>query len=256
MVRWAGPRDISRHSNPGRSVVFNAGMLPRPRSTVTTGALLAALVSLALAAPASARIIEIGDVAPAIQSTCPDTPCVAMSRTTGYQAQVVKRKRSFLVPADGRIVAWTIGLGDPNADQMGFFDQRFGEASASLTIMRRNKFRRKRLIHRVVGRSPVQRLTPYFGQKVQFPLATSIPVKKGFVVALTVPTWAPALTALSDDGSLWRASRAEGRCRNTSRQTAQTDIGDRVKYGCKYPARLNYSATLITSPTPSADRGA
>jgi hypothetical protein len=235
--------------------VFNAGMLPRSRSIVVAGAVVALLGSLALAGSASARIIEIGDVEPAIESTCPGTPCVAVSRTTGYQAQVVKRKRSFLVPADGRIVAWTIGLGDPNPDQMGYFDQRFGEASASLTIMRRNKFRRKRLIHRVVGRSPVQRLTPYFGQSVQFPLATSLPVKKGFVVALTVPTWAPALTALTSDGSLWRASRAEGRCKNTSTQTAQTDIGDRVKYGCKYPARLNYSATLITSPTPTADPG-
>ena len=109
------------------------------------------LPSLVLAAPASARIIEIGAVEPAIESTCPGTPCVAVSRTTGYQAQVVSRKRSFLVPADGRIVAWTIGLGDPNSDQMGYFDQRFGEASASLTVMRRNKFRSKRLIHRVVG---------------------------------------------------------------------------------------------------------
>lgn len=227
----------------------------RPRSIAVTGALAALAASLAvlvLAAPASARIIEIGAVEPAIASTCPGTPCVALSRTTGYQAQVVKRKRSFLVPADGRIVAWSIGLGAPNADQLAYFDSRFGAASASLTVMRRNKFRKKRLIHRVVARSPVQSLTPYFGQKVQFPLATSLPVKKGFVVALTVPTWAPALTALTSDGSLWRASRAENRCRNTSRQTAQTDVGDRVKYGCKYPARLNYSATLITSPTPTA----
>ena len=183
MARWAGPRDFSPHSNPGRSVVFNAGMLPRSRSIVIAGAAAAVLASLALAGPASARIIEIGNVQPAIESTCPGTPCVAVSRTTGYQAQVVNRKRSFLVPADGRIVAWTIGLGDPNADQMGYFDQRFGDASASLTVLRRNQFRRKRLIHRVVGRSPVQRLAPYFGQKVQFPLATSIPVKKGFVVA-------------------------------------------------------------------------
>jgi hypothetical protein len=235
--------------------VFNAGMPHRPRSTAVAGAFAALVALLVLAAPASARIIEIGAVEPAIESTCPGAPCVAVSRTTGYQAQVVKRKRSFLVPADGRIVAWTIGLGAPNADQLAYFDSRFGAASASLTVMRRNKFRKKRLIHRVVGRSPVQSLAPYFGQKVQFPLATSIPVRKGFVVALTVPTWAPALTALTSDGSLWRASRAEGSCRNTSRQTAQRDIGDRVKYGCKYPARLNYSATLITSPTPTAGPG-
>jgi hypothetical protein len=230
--------------------VFNAGMLPRSRLIVLAGALT--LVALVGAAPASARIIEIGAASSAVTSTCPATPCVAVSRTTGYQAQVVNRKRSYLVPADGRIVAWTIGLGSPTADQTAFFDSRVGEASASLTILRRNKFKRKRLIHRVVGSTPVQPLARYFGQRVQFPLATSLRVRKGFVVALTVPTWAPALSQVTTDGSLWRASRAENRCRSVTRQTAQTDIGDRVRYECKYPERLNYSATLITSPTPNA----
>jgi hypothetical protein len=222
----------------------------RSRSIFIAGALLAALVC---AAPASARIVEVGAAGPAVESTCPGSPCVAVSRTTGYQAQVVRRKYSYVVPADGRIVAWTIGLGDPDARQIDFFEANFGRASAGLTIMRRNKFRGKRLIHRVVGQSPIQQLAPYFGQEVQFPLATSLPVKKGFVVALTVPTWAPALTGLLSDGSLWRASRSERRCGDTDRQTAQTDVGDRVLYGCKYPARLNYSATLITTPTPNDD---
>ncbi len=62
----------------------------------------------------------------------------------------------------------------------------------------------------------------YFGQTVQFPLGRSLTVKKGYVVALTVPTWAPALTQLLDDGSSWRASRAKDKCNDTDTQTAQT----------------------------------
>jgi len=70
------------------------------------------------------------------------------------------------------------------------------------------------------------------------------------VVALTVPTWAPALTKLLDDGSSWRASRAKGKCGKTSLQTAQTQMGQRTQYRCLYRARLTYSATLITNPVP------
>jgi hypothetical protein len=223
--------------------VFNAGMLVRPRIIVAAGAVLAALVC---AAPASARIVEVGGT-PEATPSCPSTPCFAVSRTTGYQAKVVSSRGTYIVPADGRIVAWTIGLGNPDTRQISFFDSRFGEASAGLSILRRGK----RLYHRVMGQSPLEDLQPYFGQKVQFPLAASIPVKKGYVVALTVPTWAPALTQVLNDGSSWRASRAKGKCDKTGTQTAQTRMQQRTQYRCLYRARLTYSATLITNPKPN-----
>jgi hypothetical protein len=219
--------------------VFNAGMLLRPR-TIAVGAVLAAL---AFAAPASARVVEIGGT-PEATPTCPSSPCLAVSRTTGYQAKVVNSRSTYIVPADGRIVGWTVGLGNPDQRQIDFFTSNFGEASAGLTILRRGK----RLYHRVMGQTPVEKLAPYFGQKVQFPLTTSIAVKKGYVVALTVPTWAPALTQLLNDGSSWRASRAKGKCDATERQTAQTRMQQRTQYRCLYRARLTYSATLITTP--------
>jgi hypothetical protein len=217
-------------------------MLPRPR-TIVLGAVLAVL---ACAAPASARVVEIGG-APQATPTCPSSPCLAVSRTTGYQAKVVNSRSTYIVPADGRIVGWTIGLGNPDKRQVDYFTSNFGEASAGLTILRRGK----RLYHRVMGQTPVVKLAPYFGQKVQFPLTTSIAVKKGYVVALTVPTWAPALTQLLNDGSAWRASRAKDRCDETDRQTAQTRMQQRTQYRCLYRARLTYSATLITSPKPN-----
>jgi hypothetical protein len=216
----------------------------RPRLIAAAGTLLAAL---ALAAPASARIIEIGATGAQATPTCPSTPCFAVSRTTGYQAKVVDSRAAYVVPRNGKIVAWTISLGAPDERQIEFFDGSFGEASAGLTILRRGE----RLFHRVIGQTPVMDLQSYFGQTVQFPLDRSISVKRGQVVALTVPTWAPALTQSVDDGSSWRASRAKGKCADTDSQTAQTRMGDRTQYRCLYKARLTYSATLITDPRPN-----
>jgi hypothetical protein len=220
----------------------------RLRLIAAAGALLGALV---LAAPASARIIEVGATATEATPTCPSSPCLAVSRTTGYQAKVVDSRAAYVVPRNGKIVAWTISLGSPDERQVEFFEDNYGEASAGLTILRRGK----RLFHRVVGQTPVVELQPYFGQTVQFPLDRSISVKRGQVVALTVPTWAPALTQLVDDGSSWRASRAKNKCNDTDSQTAQTRDGERTQYRCLYKARLTYSATLITEPRPNKPAG-
>ena len=215
-----------------------------PRLIVAAGTLL---VALACAAPASARIIEIGAAGVEATPTCPSSPCFAVSRTTGYQAKVVDSRSAYVVPRNGKIVAWTIKLGAPDERQVEFFDGNFGEASAGLTILRRGT----RLYHRVVAQTPVMKLQSYFGQSVQFPLDRSLTVKRGQVVALTVPSWAPALTQSVDDGSSWRASRPKGKCDDTDSQTAQTDTGDRTQYRCLYRARLTYSATLITDPRPN-----
>jgi hypothetical protein len=217
--------------------------------TIAAGALLAALV---YAVPASARIIEVGTVPQEATPTCPSSPCLALSRTTGYQTKAVDSRSAYVVPAAGKIVAWTIGLGAPNRRQIRFFDDNYGEASAQLTVLKRGK----RLFGRVIAQSPLQQLQPYFGQKVQFPLDRALAVEKGQIIALTVPTWAPALTQLLDDGSSWRASRPRNRCNDTETQTAQTDLKDLTQYRCLYRARLTYSATLITKPRPNRPRDA
>ena len=103
----------------------------------------------------------------------------------------------------------------------------------------------------MLARSPLQTLTPFFGQTVQFPLETSLPVAKGNLVALTVPTWAPALAVGLGANTAWRAARPKGSCDETQTQTAQTAIGQLAQYWCLYrTARLTYSATLIPTPTP------
>ena len=88
---------------------------------------------------------------------------------------------------------------------------------------------------------------------MQFPLAKSIPVKKGWIVALTVPTWAPALAVGLGADTSWRASRGKGTCEDTSTNTVQTQPNQLAQYYCLYKtARLAYSATLVTAPTPAA----
>jgi hypothetical protein len=224
--------------------VFNAGMPHRPSVIAAAGAVLGLL---ACAAPASARIIEVGTAPTEAAPTCPSSPCLAVSRTTGYQTKVVDDRNTFIVPRAGKIVAWTIALGNPDQRQTQFFDDNYGGASAQLTVLRRGK----RLFSRVITQTPVEELQPYFGQKVQFPLQRALNVKKGYMLALTVPTWAPALTQLLSDGSSWRASRAKDGCDDTETQTAQLGLGDLTQYRCLYRARLTYSATLITNPRPN-----
>ena len=211
---------------------------------------LAACVAFACAAAptaASAKIVEVGQAPTEAVPTCPASPCLAVSRTTGYQAKVVDNRAHYVIPADGRIVAFSIRLGAPNKRQIKFFEDNFGKASAGLAIIRRGE----RLFGRVAGASPVYQLSDYFGQTVQFPLDRSIKVEKGNIIGLTVPTWAPALSTLTEDGSSWRASRGLKACDDTDRQTAQTTIGALTQYRCLYRARLTYTATLITEPTPN-----
>src|ERR1700712_5962701 len=98
-------------------------------------AVAACAAALTASGPASAKIVEIGrtDAAPA----CPTSPCLAVSRTTGYQIKVADERSAFVVPEDGKIVAWTIALGKPTTDQISFFDKGLGgPASARLTVLR------------------------------------------------------------------------------------------------------------------------
>jgi hypothetical protein len=212
----------------------------------------AAGAALAFPAFASAEIIEVGKLDPPATPSCPAKPCLAVSRTTGYQAKVGATRGLMTIPQDGNLVAWTISLGKPGAKQTGFFNDKLGgEAQAQITVLNP----RRKLRSRAVGQGDPQKLAPFFGTTVQFPLAKSIPVKKGWVVALTVPTWAPALAVGLGADTSWRASRGKGTCEDTSTLTTQTLPNQLAQYFCLYKtARLAYSATLVTAPVPAAQQ--
>ena len=206
---------------------------------------LAIAAVLAAAPAAQARVVEVGSTG--ADPSCPraDHSCLAVARTTGYQVRVGARRGRFTVPADGRIVAWSIRLGQPTRRQIAFLNRReHGAAAAQLSVLRLGK----RQFARVVAQTPLVKLAPYFGQTVQFPLDRTLRVRKGYVIALTAPTWAPALEIIRHDRSTWRASRPAKRCNDTVTQTAQTHLRDLTRYRCQYNARLAYSATLVTLP--------
>jgi hypothetical protein len=212
---------------------------------------LAAAAALALPAAAPAKIGEMGQLADGVRGTCP-TNCQAVSRTTGYQAKVGPLRTLYQAPADGRIVAWTIALGKPGPKQTAFFTERLGgESQAAIVVLAT----RKKLVRRVVAKSPLQTLTDYFGQVVQFPLERSLPIKKGQYVGLSVPSWAPALQIGLGADTSWRASRAKDTCGDTSTQSALVGARTAVSFACLFKtARLTYSATFITNPTKEASR--
>jgi hypothetical protein len=220
--------------------------MTRHRALLSAAA-LAAAAALALPAAASAKITELGQLADGVRGACPDS-CQAVSRTTGYQAKVGPDRTLYRAPADGRIVAWTIALGKPGPKQTAFFTERLGgESQAAVVVLDP----RKRLLRRVVAKSPLEKLTDYFGETVQFPLARTLRIRKGQYVGLTVPSWAPALQIGLGTDTSWRASRAKDNCGDTSTQSALVGSRRERQFSCLFKtARLTYSATFIPTPKP------
>ena len=211
---------------------------------------LALLVSFAAgseAAKVTKTTVILGQTATEPDPSCPDLPCQAVGSVTGFQVDNGQTKLPFTVPHDGTIRAWTLTLAQPTNSQRSFFNGFFGTPpEARLSILRR-----------VPGTDPprynlrrqgsIKVLSPYLGQTVKF--GANLEVEKGDIVALTVPTWAPAFAQDLAADNVWRASRAPGACKNATdiRQgEPQQKVGTRATYGCKYTtARLLYTATLV-----------
>jgi hypothetical protein len=213
---------------------------------------LLAGVGLALALPSGslATLAEVGVIpatTPPTAPSCPGSPCLALTRTTGFQVKVGSTRSLVTVPKEGSVVAWTVTLGKPNATQIKFFNaNEGGAASAAIAVLRPQH--KPNLSYKLIAQSPVVPLEKYFGKTAQFPLASSIQAKKGDIIALAVPTWAPVLALGFSNETSWRASRPRNSCSSTSTLSVQS-VGATVQYYCLYrQARLTYSATLVSTP--------
>lgn len=200
----------------------------------------------AAASPASAKLYELGSTPDSVTAACPDN-CFVVTRTTALQVSSGTLKYPTTVPRDGRIVAFTLQLGSLSDKQIKFFDTTYGGTSRVMLTVLRGKPKR---FFDVVATTGTFKIQPFFGTTVQFPLKTTLAVKKGDVIALTVPTWAPVLAVNLPQENGWRASRATG-CSDFTTQTAQMVLGNEAQYKCLYrTARVTYTATLITTPVP------
>jgi hypothetical protein len=224
--------------------------MPEMKRTLVTIVTISFAALLGPAA-ASAKLSEIGNPTVQGKPSCPTNPCLAVSRTTGFQVQGGRVKNPYLVPRRGAIVAFTVALGKPSTRQITFFNTNLGgPASARITVLR--AFARRGNNFRFVVRSQgeVVNLQPYFGQTAQFALSRSIGAYKGDLIALTVPTWAPVLALGLDNATTWRASRPKPCADNEAfQQFAQQRVAQMAQYACEYKtARMTYSATLISTP--------
>jgi hypothetical protein len=239
------------------------------RFSLATAAFLTTIFALAPAA-ASAQIVELGQTAtPIAAPSCPTgvspSQCfIILTRTTAVQTVSDSVIYPTTVKKAGWIVAFTVGLSQLSStpkteiSYLHTLDQAYGGTPrVALTVLApgpKHKFT-------VVAQSGTYHLIPFLGQVLQEPLSlppdfttfTALPVKRGEVIGLTVPTWAPVLSYnLSTTGFAYRQSRA-GNCKNAAAsETAQTTIGQSVRYLCDYTGtRVEYSATeVVNAPYP------
>jgi hypothetical protein len=221
------------------------------------------LLSLALVAfaavpsAASARVVELGagSTQPAV-SSCPGNPCRAVYQVTGYQGRSGNLKNPFYIRRDGYLVAFTVTLPELAQNQIDSFNARFGGApSVRLSTLRRGDKRKTRLNHRLLRQSDVYDVENYLGSSPTFVFKEPLRVKKGNLVALTVPTWVPALAADLTGSNWWRSSRLKGKCGSDDAlapPSTQETPREIIRYGCTYKrARLLYTATYIPDPRPT-----
>jgi hypothetical protein len=215
-----------------------------------------AAATLALAPGASARIVELGATADPANPSCPTDPCVAVVRVTGYQGHSAGGpKNPYYIRRDGHVVAFTVTLASPSAEQTTFFNDNYGSpAQVQLSVLRKGQTRKMRLQHRLVQQTEPFELDDFFGSSPTFVLPEPLRVKEGNWIAITVPTWAPMLAINLTKSDWWRSSRAKGSCEPPSslRQFAMEDLRGINVFGCTYSgARLLYTATYIPDNRPT-----
>jgi hypothetical protein len=212
----------------------------------------------ALPAPASARIVELGAVADAANPSCPADPCEAAVRVTALQGRAAGGpKNPYYIRRDGYIVAFTVTLSQPSAEQVDFFNDNFGSpAQVRLSVLRRGDTRRTRLNYRLVSQTELFEVGDYFGSSPTFVLPEPLRVRKTNWIAITVPTWAPIFANNLTKGDWWRSSRAKNSCDapRSLRQFALGELRSVNVFGCTYSgARLLYTATYVPDPKPTSE---
>jgi hypothetical protein len=206
--------------------------------------------ALVAAAPANAEVRELGvsPDAPLVEPSCP-TDCQAIGRVSGYTAQIGALKNPFLVDEPGKIVAFTIRLGKPDAEQTTFFENLFGgQPQVRLSVLKPARTKRR---HRLQTQSEVINVASYLGSSPTFALKTPLTVTKRSVIALTVPTWVPAFAVNQPADVAWRFSREN--CDDAQEPAAQQTLKSLRTYACfKRGARPVYSVTFIPDPKPTS----
>lgn len=215
---------------------------------------------------ASAGIVQLGQTStPIAAPACPKgvqpSQCfIILTRTTAIQAASDGVAYPTTVKHNGWIVSFTVGLSKLSSNTttekkyLHLLDTAYnGTPQMALTVLKPGPGNR----YTVAAQSQTFHLIPFLGQVLQEPLSlppsftqfTALPVKKGEVIGLSIPTWAPVLSYnLNASKFSYRQSRS-GNCKNAaSTETAQMSVGATARYICSYTGtRVQYTATEITN---------
>jgi hypothetical protein len=248
--------------NHGRTPVLKPQVVPRSTThnphrvtALATALLLACLIAATLslwpgdAGGAARQVTVLGQSQTTPPPACPKSPCEAVGSVSGFQTRAGSVSDPMVAPYNGKIVAWSISLSNPKASQQSFFNNFYGtppEARIGVVRAVPNKTPPR---YQLLSQAPTVNLTSFLGSDVTFALDTPLSIKKGDIVALTIPTWAPAFAVGLTDSSGWRASRKAGKCTRTAdikESHPQQKIDSNKQYGCFYKtARLLYTATVV-----------
>ncbi|MDQ6746944.1 MAG: hypothetical protein M3010_02385, partial [Candidatus Dormibacteraeota bacterium] len=227
------------------------------------------LIAAALAVlpgTAGAKLVELGSTATPIASpVCPKgvspSQCfIILTRTTAVQSISDGLTYPTTVKQDGWVVAFTVGLSklstnvSTERNYLHILDRAYGGTpQLALTVLKpgpRSRFT-------VAAQSQTFHLIHFLGSVLQEPLAlppsftqfTALPVKKGEVIGLTVPTWAPVLSYnLNASKFSYRQSRMANCTHAAGGQTAQLTVGSTTQYQCSYTGtRVEYSVTEVVN---------
>jgi hypothetical protein len=237
---------------------------------------LAAILGAAVLVPAvaSAADIQVGVTAtPLVSPTCPTDAqggaCkIVLTQVTAYETLRDGVANPTTIKQSGEISSFTLGLTGTSvvtAKDLTYLDKTYGgPPEAQLTVLR-SVGTAANPTFRVAAESPIFKLRPELGQVAEFPLVAPLPVVRGEILALTVPTWAPVLSFELDTTKF---SYAQSRAKQTTSSgsscnatapanLAMITIGELSSYSCTFPGtRVEYSALEITTPAgfSAADR--
>jgi hypothetical protein len=215
-----------------------------------TAVLACALALLPGAAGGAARKVTVlGQTQSTPPPACPQSPCEAVGSVTGFQSTAGTVAKPFVAPYNGKVVAWSLSLSKPKSSQMTFFNNFYGTPPQARLAVLRQVPDKSPPRYQLLRQGPTENLSAFLGSDVMFALDQPLNIRKGDIVGLTIPTWAPSFAVGLTDSSGWRASRKSGKCTKTADikvSRPQQKVGSDKQYGCFYKtARLLYTATVV-----------
>lgn len=238
------------------------------------------LAAILLPAAASAAEVQIGvTTSPLVSPTCPadaqGSSCtILLTQVTAFETLRDGIANPDTVKRSGVVSSFTLGLAPPSLVTPAIVaakNAQYGgppEAQLSALIPTGTPTNPS---FRVAAQTNVVKLRSEFGKVAEFPLLTPLPVVRGEVLALTVPTWAPVLSIEQTSTKFAYAqsrvmqmvnvkvttktgatvTKRESSCNTLATvNLAQIVVGELAGYSCVYPGnRIEYSALEITTPT-------